>query len=350
MKTTCIINNFNYQNFVIDAVKSALQQSVSFDEIIIVDDHSQDNSVALLQTDFAKYDQVKIIAKPQNEGQLSCFNTAFAALSGDLVFFLDADDLYHQRYLETALYVYNHYPSCDFLFSDCCNFEQDRDRYVEVALPNATQLSTYIQDLGYSMLSALVTQRYVGSVTSTLSMRTSLLRQVLPIPYLQDWRTRADDCLVFGASIAGGRKYQLHLPLVGYRAHGHNAFNQKGDLSHPVSLYQRELAVQRLFSLFCHRQSYHPSFITNASLEFRTIPEPTWALFFVYFRIIMEAQMPGLQKLKSVIRIFKHKVSGGGVRYTILGRVRASLRWLLRPGKNHSDCNAEHLTFRSPHQ
>ena len=44
MKTTCLINNYNYANFLPEAIGSAVNQSVKFDEIIIVDDASTDNS------------------------------------------------------------------------------------------------------------------------------------------------------------------------------------------------------------------------------------------------------------------------------------------------------------------
>jgi len=49
MKTTCIVSSFNSSNFVVEAVNSVLNQSVSFDEIIVVDDRSTDNSVEILE-------------------------------------------------------------------------------------------------------------------------------------------------------------------------------------------------------------------------------------------------------------------------------------------------------------
>lgn len=55
MKTTCLVNSFNYSNFVVEAVESVLKQSVSFDEIIVVDDGSTDNSVQVLKENF--YDE-----------------------------------------------------------------------------------------------------------------------------------------------------------------------------------------------------------------------------------------------------------------------------------------------------
>jgi glycosyltransferase involved in cell wall biosynthesis len=43
-----MIDSFNYDTFVVDAVNSVKHQSVSFDEIIVVDDCSPDNSIQVL--------------------------------------------------------------------------------------------------------------------------------------------------------------------------------------------------------------------------------------------------------------------------------------------------------------
>lgn len=49
-------------------------------------------------------------------------------------------------------------------------------------------------------------QPQLAGLTDVGDLRAkSLLGRVLPIPFLEDWRLRADDCLVLGASIAGGR-------------------------------------------------------------------------------------------------------------------------------------------------
>src|SRR5436305_907491 len=93
LKTSCLINNYNYAHFVGDAVDSALAQTVAFDEIIVVDDGSTDGSMELLTRRYGREDRVRVIRKP-NGGQLSSFNEGFLGSSGDLLFFLDADDVY----------------------------------------------------------------------------------------------------------------------------------------------------------------------------------------------------------------------------------------------------------------
>lgn len=100
MKFTIIINNYNYGSFLAEAIESALAQTYSDKEIIIVDDGSTDNSREIIQA----Y-PVKAILK-ENGGQASAFNAGFKTSSGDLIIFLDSDDRLHPNALVEISKVY----------------------------------------------------------------------------------------------------------------------------------------------------------------------------------------------------------------------------------------------------
>ncbi len=143
MKTACLINNYNYADFVHEAVDSALGQSVAFDEIVVVDDGSTDGSRELLARRYGRNPRVKIVTK-RNEGQLSCFNEGLARSAAEVLFFLDADDVFEPNYLEQALDVYQRDAGIDFVFCghrlfgqregvELC-FNEDRDLGYSVVL------------------------------------------------------------------------------------------------------------------------------------------------------------------------------------------------------------------------
>ena len=83
-----VIANYNYARFVGDAIDSALRQSYRNLEIIVVDDGSTDESRDVIAR-FAA-DITPIFA--EHRGQCACLNRGFAATSGEVVLFLDADD------------------------------------------------------------------------------------------------------------------------------------------------------------------------------------------------------------------------------------------------------------------
>ena len=83
-----VVNNYNYARFLGEAIDSALSQTYSPLEVIVVDDGSSDESRDVI----ARYGDRIIAVLKDNGGQASAFNAGFAAARGDVVIFLDADD------------------------------------------------------------------------------------------------------------------------------------------------------------------------------------------------------------------------------------------------------------------
>ena len=297
MRTTCLINSYNYRRFVIEAVASALNQTVPFDEIILIDDGSTDGSLEAISEHFGSEPALKIISKP-NEGQLSCFNVGWEISTGDLVFFLDADDTYEPDYLAESLHVYGANPEVDFVFAHhrefgpACAEKPTRD------LPD--------RDYGYSLLPAVFTGQWLGAPTSCLSMRRELLAKILPIPYLEDWRTRADDCLVVGASLACGDKYFHGKALVNYRVHGSNHY--VGTRPPQKRKYRHRVAINRLTKLISDRMGYDVERLPdNAHHEFRTMRQsiPCRRLK-KYTRIVLQSRLGFIRKLAIIADMAFH--------------------------------------------
>jgi len=86
-----VITNYNYQEYVSEAIESALQA----DEVIVVDDGSTDDSQAAI----ARYgDRVTAIMQP-NAGVAAARNNGIARATGDYIICLDADDKLDSRYI-----------------------------------------------------------------------------------------------------------------------------------------------------------------------------------------------------------------------------------------------------------
>ncbi|MEM6402403.1 MAG: glycosyltransferase family 2 protein [Cyanobacteria bacterium P01_D01_bin.116] len=299
MKTSCLINNYNYANFLPEAVNSALNQSVNFDEIIIVDDASTDSSAEVI-TKFASETNVKPVLKQKNQGQLSSFNEGFLAATGDIIFFLDADDIYESEYLENALKFYQRYQECDFLF---CAYEKFG------VVEGIFQEYDFDIDLGYSVLKTLCLGEWIGSITSTLSMRREILKKILPIPYTEDWRVRADDCLVWGSSLVGAKKFYMSRPSVMYRIHKNNNFYNDKSLDINFSFeYKRLFKRSSLFNYIMQKNTINlPLFLAYNSLqELKTIACPRKNDFALYLKIIFLLESNIYWKFKGISLLFMH--------------------------------------------
>jgi glycosyltransferase involved in cell wall biosynthesis len=87
---TAIIDTYNHERFIEQAVVSVLEQdfSAADTEIIVVDDGSTDRTPDLIRK-FAP--RVRLIRKA-NGGQASAFNVAIPEAQGEIIAFLDGDD------------------------------------------------------------------------------------------------------------------------------------------------------------------------------------------------------------------------------------------------------------------
>lgn len=93
---SAVIPNYNYAQYVGEAVASALDQTYENLEVIVVDDGSRDDSLKVLEV-FG--DRIKVIAQ-QNAGVSVARNAGVAASSGKYVAFLDSDDAWLPRKIE----------------------------------------------------------------------------------------------------------------------------------------------------------------------------------------------------------------------------------------------------------
>lgn len=84
-----VVDNYNYARFLSQAIDSALGQTHSPEQVIVVDDGSTDESRDVI-TSYG--DRVTPVFKA-NRGQASALNEGFCRATSDLVIFLDADDV-----------------------------------------------------------------------------------------------------------------------------------------------------------------------------------------------------------------------------------------------------------------
>lgn len=82
-----VIANYNYARFLPEAIESALAQTYPAVEVIVIDDGSTDDSLAVA----GRYD-ITVLAQ-ENQGVCAARNNAAAVARGKYILFLDADDL-----------------------------------------------------------------------------------------------------------------------------------------------------------------------------------------------------------------------------------------------------------------
>ncbi|HEY0182226.1 MAG TPA: glycosyltransferase family A protein [Rhodopila sp.] len=120
MTISVIVPTYNRADLLPGTLDAIFTQTLPPDEVIVVDDGSQDATSALLQRYAPRVRAIRIA----NSGDLVARNTGLRAASGDLVSFCDSDDLWRPGFLKAMAALWRAEPR---LKAACGNFVVIRD-------------------------------------------------------------------------------------------------------------------------------------------------------------------------------------------------------------------------------
>lgn len=211
-----IVNNYNYARFLGEAIDSALNQTYERVEVIVVDDGSIDDSRGVIES---YGERIKAIYK-RNGGQASAMNAGFTIARGELIYFLDADDIAAPDCLERVVESYLSAENSIALLNFRLQLINDQGEPLEqsapvegVALPSRA-ISKQIREKGtfrHQPTSANVFAKYA-------------LKKIMPIP-AAEFRICAETYLCYYAPLFGDIEAVEEI-LGFYRVHENNNYHQ----------------------------------------------------------------------------------------------------------------------------
>lgn len=117
-----IIPAYNHEKFILDSVRSVLEQDEQDFEIIIIDDGSTDGTGKILE----KLEDERIhIVRQRNSGTASAINRGLSLATGSYISILNSDDLYHRDRLSTLVSEMEGSPEQLFAISRVCLIDGD---------------------------------------------------------------------------------------------------------------------------------------------------------------------------------------------------------------------------------
>ena len=97
-----IVPIYNTQNYLVKCIESILYQTYTNMEIILVNDGSTDNSMAVCEEYAAKDDRIRIISQ-QNQGIIAAKKAGIRICQGNYVMFVDSDDWIEKDMLQAMM-------------------------------------------------------------------------------------------------------------------------------------------------------------------------------------------------------------------------------------------------------
>lgn len=103
IRVSVIIPCYNSEKTIVKAINSVLEGSVPPYEILVYDDFSEDNTVAVIANNFADNELVSLFRGTKNRGAGFARQALLQRAKGNFVAFLDADDWWYPTKLEKQI-------------------------------------------------------------------------------------------------------------------------------------------------------------------------------------------------------------------------------------------------------
>ena len=301
------ICTYNGERFVEAQLDSVLAAHPSCEEIVLIDDASQDKSLAIARRVLDRVGVRTVIERnARNGGSLRSFERALGLTNEPIVFLADQDDLWHRDKPARMLAEFERRPDLLLLHSDA-RLVDDAGRPIGPTLLGAIEASAFERDAIHrgAAFDALIRRNLATG--ATMALRRSLLDVALPIP--DGWVH--DEWLAIVASAIGTVDF-LDAPLIDYRQHANNqigarklSYRDKVDraFDKPDEFYA--LQIERTTALLDRLVALGP----------RVLPERLDALRNKLVHLHIRAGLPR-NRLARLIPIVGQWLSGGYQRYS----------------------------------
>ncbi|MGB3653465.1 MAG: glycosyltransferase, partial [Rivularia sp. (in: cyanobacteria)] len=218
---TVIIGNYNYEQFIGKAIDSVLNQTYENIEIIVVDDGSTDNSRKIIDS----YGDRIIPVFKENGGQPSNYNAGFASSKGDIICFLDSDDIFLPNKVSRIVSIFESYKDIGWCFHSL-QLINDSDKL----LGATTTVNYKSAECDYrSILRRGKIPPHLPPCP-TLCFKRSLLEQILPMPTTT--KMPGSDHYVKFMAVAMSKGFILAEDLTLQRIHSNNMGTLRKDIQH----------------------------------------------------------------------------------------------------------------------
>lgn len=115
LRFSIVMPSFRHAHFIERSLNSVLNQEYEGTELIVMDGGSHDGTREILE----KYSRhIAVWRSERDEGQSDALNKGFAYVTGDIVGWLNSDDLYLPGAMHHAAHIFAAYPQIDVVYGD----------------------------------------------------------------------------------------------------------------------------------------------------------------------------------------------------------------------------------------
>lgn len=220
-KVSIVVTNYNYSEYIRDCLQSVSNQEYPDIECVVVDDHSEDDSVNKIRNfidNNTSHVVFRVVTHDATRGQYAAFRTGLEHTDGAFVSFLDADDLLLPDFVNEHVRVHLTFPPVAFTSSNQYQIDS-KGQMIGGVHPDLHTHRTY-RTIGTVSLHH---NFWVWATTSSMMFRRPVLNYVLSRAD-GAFRKCADNYICHFCNLLGG---SILIPRVlgCYRRHQKNLFS-----------------------------------------------------------------------------------------------------------------------------
>lgn len=120
LKISVVMPSYNHGQFIHEAIESVLSQNYPHVELLVMDGGSTDNTLEILQSYGS---QINFVSEKDN-GQADAINRGLQRVRGDILCWLNSDDLLEPGALSTVAYLFENKPDVEFIYGKAWNIDK----------------------------------------------------------------------------------------------------------------------------------------------------------------------------------------------------------------------------------
>lgn len=113
-RVTFVLPNYNHAHYLKRCLNAIFAQTQNVDELIIIDDGSTDDSIAIIKEMIAGKPCARLISLKENQGVIACLNMGLSQATGEFIAFVAADDILRPEFVESLAAWLVKYPKVAF--------------------------------------------------------------------------------------------------------------------------------------------------------------------------------------------------------------------------------------------
>ncbi|MFT6933804.1 MAG: glycosyltransferase involved in cell wall biosynthesis [Maribacter sp.] len=201
LKVSVCMAVYNGAAFLKEQLDSILLQLEENDEVIISDDGSTDETLAII----AGYQDKRIrIYHSEKRSIIKNFENSLKRAKGEIIFLADQDDIWYPKKVATMIFYMGEF---DLIFSNASVFSKNTEASYLLYDYNTTRTG---------VLRNFIKNNYIGA---TMAFKREILNKALPFPS----HIYMHDAWIGMTAELKGKTFFIKEPLIFYRRHDNNA-------------------------------------------------------------------------------------------------------------------------------